>query len=106
MLHYRFVDIPYNGHVVRYVRKSLAQPRSASIHSTRPLKWTEENVAALIEQLEKLLGVVVLVDWNLNHVSSQTNGEVAEAFLKKHGRLQEASYAWEHTTLEIDSETV
>ena len=102
MLRYRFVDIPYNGHVIRYVRKSLKQPRFAPTEGGRPLLWTEERVEQLIVKLEESLGVVVLVDHNIMHSASVANREVTEAFMAEHGRIKEAPHAWEHTALELE----
>lgn len=102
MIHYRFVDVPFQGHTIRYVRESR-RTTDANGHAfeRRPKGWNDERVQELIAGLEHDSGAVVIVDRVLSHVASLQYPDIVKAFLQQHGRLTELDQPWQHTAYRL-----
>ncbi|MFD2717081.1 hypothetical protein ACFST9_00040 [Hymenobacter monticola] len=98
MIRYRFVDVPFQGHTIRYVRESRrATDANGHAFERRPKVWNDDRVEELIAGLEHDLGSVVIVDRVLSHVASLQYSDIVEAFLQQHGRLTELNQPWQYT---------
>ena len=102
MIRYRFVEIPFQGHTIRYVRESRkATDANGHAFERRPKSWNDDRVEELIAGLEHDSGTVVIVDRVLSHVASLQYPDIVRAFLQQYGRLTELDQPWQHATYSI-----
>lgn len=102
MIRYRFVEIPFQGRTIRYVRESRkATDANGHAFERRPKGWNDDRVEELISGLEHDSDVVVIVDRVLSHVASQQYPDVVKAFLQQYGRLTELDQPWQHTAYRL-----
>lgn len=102
MIRYRFVDIPFQGHTIRYVRESRKTTDANGLaFERRPKGWNDDRVEELIAGLEHDSDAVVIVDRVLSHVASLQYPDIVKAFLDQHGRLTELDQPWQHTAYRL-----
>jgi len=107
MIRYRFVDVSFQGHTIRYVRESRrATDANGHAFERRPKGWNDDRVEALIAGLEHDSESIVIVDRVLSHVASHQYPDIVKAFLQQHGRLTQLDQPWQHSTYRLPTPVI